>query len=335
MKAFGRWLRSLFQETEAGPVTTDVPPEVIEADAAAVVSDERAEAEALPDAEPEVALAEVPEASTAPQEMVAGAAHFPGAFLAGWKTDVGMVRGHNEDALLVFVSHQDASQAAPPFGLFMVADGMGGHSNGEAASSLALRVAAGRLISQIYLPLLSGSERGANQPALTEVVRDAVARANKSVSESYPGSGCTLTYGMILGNRLFIGHVGDSRAYLLRDGEQPRQLTKDHSFVNRLIEMGQLTEQEALAHPQRNVLYRAIGQPEQLDVDIATYALESGDRLLLCSDGLWNMLEESEMWAMIEGYQDPQAMCEQLVQAANAAGGTDNVTVVLTEVRLE
>jgi protein phosphatase len=234
---------------------------------------------------------------------------------------------------LVFVGHQDADEAVQAFGLFMVADGMGGHQNGEAASSLALRISAGQLISQIYLPLLSGSSHDANQPALTDVVRDAVFRANQVVMRNVPGSGSTLTYGMVLGNRLFVGHVGDSRAYLLREGDAPKRLTRDHSFVNRLIEMGELTEEEALVHPQRNVLYRAIGQPENLEVDVSTHLLESGDRLLFCSDGLWNMLDESEIWAMLDQGADPQVICEQLVDAANAAGGNDNITVILTTFR--
>ncbi|MGC9349386.1 MAG: PP2C family protein-serine/threonine phosphatase [Anaerolineae bacterium] len=328
MKVFGRWLRGFLDGEADGQLSVAVTDEIAE-------GRDGEELDSTHESAGDLGVAETGNGdSPESREVTSASAHFPGAFVAGWKTDAGRVRGHNEDALLVFVSHQDASQAAPPFGLFMIADGMGGHSHGEVASSLALRVAASQLISQIYLPLLAGTERGANQPALTDVVRDAVTRANRAVNESYPGSGSTLTYGMVLGDRLFVGHVGDSRAYLLRRGDEPRRLTKDHSFVNRLIEMGQLTEQEALAHPQRNVLYRAIGQPEHLEVDISTCALQSGDCLFLCSDGLWNMLEEPEMWAMIEAYREPQSTCEQLVEAANAAGGNDNITVVLAEVRL-
>ena len=255
-------------------------------------------------------------------------------FNLGWLTDVGRERGHNEDALLVFTGQQDASQAVPPFGLFMVADGMGGHQQGEAASSLALKVSASHLISSVYLPLLSGSDRGASQPSLTEVVKEAISEANRLVARDFPGSGSTLTCGMVIGSRLFIGHVGDSRAYLLREGASPRRLTRDHSFVSRLIEMGQLSEKEALIHPQRNVLYRAIGQPDGLEVDVSTYALRNGDRLLICSDGLWNMVDESEIRSTLASVPDPQNACSRLIDAANAAGGTDNVTVVYAEVNL-
>ncbi|HQI83788.1 MAG TPA: protein phosphatase 2C domain-containing protein [Anaerolineae bacterium] len=255
-----------------------------------------------------------------------------GIFAVGWATDVGQVREHNEDALFVVSGEHEASNAAPAFGLFMVADGMGGHQSGEAASSLSLRVASSQLLAQVYLPLISGTDHNANQPSLTDVVREAISLANRAVTRDLPGSGSTLTCGMILEGRLFIGHVGDSRAYLLRAGQPPKQLTKDHSLVSRLIEMGQLTEAEATTHPQRNVLYRAIGQGGALEIDVMTYALLPGDRLLLCSDGLWGFVEESEIWRIIQAAPTPQQACAQLVAAANAAGGNDNITVILAEI---
>jgi serine/threonine protein phosphatase PrpC len=255
-----------------------------------------------------------------------------GFFSCGWITDVGRVRGHNEDALYVFSGEQEADNGVSPFGLFVLADGMGGHQSGEIASSLALKVSAHQLISQVYLPLLAGMDRGSDQPSLTDVVREAVTRANRAVTQGFPGSGCTLTSAMILGDRLFIGHVGDSRAYLLRENQHPNQLTKDHSLVSRLQEMGQLTAEEAAVHPQRNVLYRAIGQGGALEVDVLTYALEPGDRLLLCSDGLWGAIDDDRLWRIIQESSTPQEACGRLVEAANAAGGHDNITVVLVEV---
>lgn len=255
-----------------------------------------------------------------------------GIFSFGWRTDVGRVRNHNEDALFVLSSEQEASNAVPPFGLFMLADGMGGHQSGEAASALALRVAASWLLSRVYFPLVDSTDRSAaDQPSLTDVVREAISQANRIVTRDLPGSGSTLTCGMILGDRLFVGHVGDSRAYLLRVGQAARQLTKDHSLVSRLMEMGQLTQEEAAVHPQRNVLYRAIGQGATLEVDVFTYALEPGDRFLLCSDGLWGLVDEAEMWRLIQEAETPQQACAQLVEAATAAGGNDNITVVLVE----
>ena len=280
---------------------------------------------------PEPAPVEEAETEPAAAVEVRRAWKASGVFSVGWCTDVGQVRNQNEDALFVLSGEQEASNAAPPFGLFMLADGMGGHQSGEIASALALRVAASWLLSHIYFPLVDASDRGADQPSLTDVVREAILQANRVVTRDYPGSGSTLTCAMVLGDRLFMGHVGDSRAYLLRAGQPARLLTKDHSLVNRLMEMGQLTEEEAAVHPQRNVLYRAIGQGATLEIDVFTYALEPEDRLLLCSDGLWGAVDEAEMWRLIQDAPTPQQACAQLVAAANAAGGHDNISVVLIE----
>ncbi|MCJ7550696.1 MAG: protein phosphatase 2C domain-containing protein, partial [Anaerolineae bacterium] len=215
------------------------------------------------------------------------------------------------------------------------ADGLGGHGGGEEASALALRTAASHLISRVYVPLLSGGERGAGLPSMGDVMRQAGEKANAAVNRELPGSGTTLTYGMVAGSRLFVGHVGDSRAYLLRGADDPRLLTQDHSLVGRLIEVGQLTEAEAVVHPRRNVLYRAVGQPEALDVDVATLPLERGDQLLLCSDGLWNMVDEAQILSVVTSSGDAQTACERLVEAANAAGGEDNITVVLVRTNIQ
>ncbi len=258
-----------------------------------------------------------------------------GSFCVGWLSDVGRVRGHNEDALFVFTGEQVADQALPPFGLFILADGMGGHQAGEVASAMAVQLSASYLLSRVYEPMLSQSDRGAEHPSLTEVMQEAISYANHKITDAVPGSGSTLTCGMIVGDRLFMGHVGDSRAYLLRLGEAPRQLTNDHSLVHRLVEMGQLTVEEAAVHPQRNVLYRAIGQGESLgipDIDVFTLSLEAGDKLLLCSDGLWGMVEEPEMWRLIDEAPTVQEACVRLVEAANNAGGNDNITVILVDV---
>lgn len=281
---------------------------------------------------PETAPVAGEETALVPAADIRRAWEASGLFSVGWRTDVGRVRNHNEDALFVLSGEQEASNAAPPFGLFMLADGMGGHQSGEAASALALRVAASWLLSRVYFPLVDDADRGSVQPSLTDVVREAIAQANRVVTRDFPGSGSTLTCGMVLGDRLFVGHVGDSRAYLLRVEQPVRQLTRDHSLVNRLMEMGQLTEEEAAIHPQRNVLYRAIGQGATLEIDVFTHALEPGDRLLLCSDGLWGTVEEAEIWRLIQAAATPQQACAQLVEAANAAGGNDNITVVLVEV---
>ncbi len=256
-----------------------------------------------------------------------------GSLQAGWITDVGRARGHNEDSLLIFVGEQESAGAAPLFGLFILADGMGGHQAGELASALACRVVAGHLMSQVYLPTLASLERGATQPSLTEVLAEAITSANRAINQTLPGSGTTLTCVMVFGERLFIGHVGDSRVYLRQASGEVRQLTRDHSVVSKLVEIGQLTPEEAVVHPQRNMLYRAVGQGFSLDVDVQSQPLQPGDQLLLCSDGLWGLLSDEELWRIVAAAPTPSAACAQLVAAANAAGGHDNISVILVKTR--
>jgi protein phosphatase len=157
----------------------------------------------------------------------------------------------------------------------------------------------------------------------------AMAAANRAVFSGVPeGGGTTLTCALVIGQQLVLSHVGDSRAYVITpDGFE--QLTRDHSLVQRLQELGQLSAAEAAIHPQRNVLYRAIGQGEGLEVDIASRRLASGSMLLLCSDGLWGLVPDDRIQEMIRQAASPQAACEALVAAANAAGGPDNITAVL------
>jgi len=249
-------------------------------------------------------------------------------FNVGWVTDVGKVRRHNEDTVLVFVSAHDGNDALPTFGLFILADGMGGHQAGEVASSLAARTAAHYIIQALYLPTLINWEHNDSQPALNELLIAAVQAANDAVLQKAPGAGTTLTCALMLGPRAYVAHVGDSRAYVASE-EGLQQITHDHTLVDRLIEMGQLTRDEASTHPQKNVLYRAVGQDGKLEADIHTYTIPENGHLLLCSDGLWSMVAESEMGKIVAASPTPQTACEALVAAANQAGGHDNVTVIL------
>ncbi len=248
----------------------------------------------------------------------------------GWATDVGEVRRHNEDAALIITATHDGDDALPPFGLFVLADGMGGHQAGEVASSLAARIVAHRIMHQFYLPTLVSNERGTEQPALKEMLVDAVRAANRAVTDQVPGGGTTLTCALVLGPRAYVAHVGDSRAYIVTEGKLD-QITHDHSLVDRLVELGQLTREEAAIHPQKNVLYRAVGQKGVLEVDTYIRTIPQGGRLLLCSDGLWSMVSEAEMIHIVTTSYSLQAACEGLVTAANQAGGRDNITAILVE----
>jgi serine/threonine protein phosphatase PrpC len=248
----------------------------------------------------------------------------------GWATDVGEVRRHNEDTALIITSAHDGETALPTFGLFVLADGMGGHQAGEVASSLAARVVAHHIVRQFYLPILISQEHDTYQPALNEVLVAAVQAANNAVAEQVPGGGTTLTCALVLGSRAYFAHVGDSRAYVVT-AEGLDQITHDHSLVDRLVELGQLTRDEAAIHPQKNVLYRAVGQSGLLEVDTPVCTIPHGGRLLLCSDGLWSIVSETEMLNIVTTAPSLQAACESLVAAANRAGGPDNVTAILAK----
>ncbi len=249
---------------------------------------------------------------------------------AAWASDAGTVRHHNEDTALVITAAHSGNDALPEFGVFVLADGMGGHQAGEVASSLAARIVAHNIVHDFYLPTLVSVERGTDQPALNEMLVAAVQAANASVSDEVPGGGTTLTCALVLGPRAYIAHVGDSRAYVITD-EGFDQITHDHSLVDRLVELGQLTRDEAAIHPQKNVLYRAVGQSGVLEVDTYVRTVPPGGRLLLCSDGLWSMVSEAEAASIVAAAPSLNAACTDLVAAANQAGGLDNITAILVE----
>ena len=248
----------------------------------------------------------------------------------GCASDVGQVRHHNEDVLLTLETSQLGDQAIDTLGWFALADGMGGHQSGEKASALAVRVVTHSLLTEILRPYLFNEPRDASQPSLSEALVNAVQAANKAVHAQVPDGGTTLTCALVLGSRLYLAHVGDSRAYLFA-GDKLRQITRDHSLVDRLVELGQISSDEALNHPQRNVLYRAVGQGEALEVDTYVESLPSTYRLLLCCDGLWGMVGDDQLAQVIRSAPTPQEACDRLVELANAAGGKDNITVAVVE----
>lgn len=251
--------------------------------------------------------------------------------IVGWATDVGQVRSHNEDTALVITSVLDSDETLPSFGLFALADGMGGHQAGEVASSLAARAVANYITREFYLPILVRDETDTGQPSLKEVLVDAVRTANDIVAARVPGGGTTLTCALVFGPRAYIAHVGDSRAYVVTGTGDLEQISHDHSLVDRLVELGQLTRDEAAVHPQKNVLYRAVGQGGTLEVDTYVRTIAENEKLLLCSDGLWGMIDEAEIADIVATSASLQIACERLVVAANRAGGRDNITAILVD----
>ena len=227
----------------------------------------------------------------------------------GSRTDIGCLRDHNEDSLVV----------TPP--LFAVADGMGGHAAGEVASEIAVRV-----LSELAPEHPDGEALGR---AIEEANRAVIQAAREGRGRQ--GMGTTMTAAMLEGERLVIAQVGDSRAYLLHQGKL-QQLTRDHSLMADMIEAGQLTPEEARTHPQRSVITRALGSDAHLHPYIYEINVETGDRLLICSDGLSGMIFDDQIENTLRRVQDPQRCASQLVNEAIAAGGHDNVTVIVADV---
>jgi protein phosphatase len=257
--------------------------------------------------------------------------HFePVQFQVASGQSVGRQRELNEDSLFTCVSTIAGNSGNPPFGLFIIADGMGGHQYGEIASNTAIRVISGYIMRK-FIPSLFSMPPQPIEESLQEIVQAAVMEAQRAVLREAPGSGTTVTAALAVGQQLTIAHVGDSRGYLLYNEQRMEAITRDHSLVRRLEELGQITAAEAAVHPQRNVLYRAIGQGETLEPDIVTTPFPVGGYLLLCSDGLWGLVPDEEMRRIVYGAPNIQRACQDMVNAANAAGGPDNISVVLAQ----
>lgn len=227
----------------------------------------------------------------------------------GARTDIGLVRSHNEDSFLV----------QPP--LFAVCDGMGGHAAGEVASSIAVQTIGAQAPIHADDILLGAAVEAAN----AAVIEGAATGKGK------PGMGCTASCVLIENNKMAIAHVGDSRIYLLHHGTLVR-LTHDHSYVEELVDAGEITADEARVHPSRSIITRALGSDPDMYADHFTLDVSVGDRLIVCSDGLSSMVEDSEIEAIAVSSVTPQSAADNLTSAALSAGGHDNITVIVVDV---
>ncbi len=254
----------------------------------------------------------------------------PPQFLVTSAQSVGRQRELNEDSLFTLSTTIAGHSSNAPFGLFIIADGMGGHQYGEIASNTALRVISGYILKKFHNSLFNIPSMPVEE-SLQEVMSAAIMEAQRVILNEAPGSGTTVTAALVLGQQLTIGHVGDSRAYLLYNDQRIDAITRDHSLVRRLEELGQITAAEAAVHPQRNVLYRALGQGETLDPDLSTVPFPVGSYLLICSDGLWGVVPDDEIKKIIFEAPTLQRACQNLVSAANAAGGPDNISAILVQ----
>jgi protein phosphatase len=233
----------------------------------------------------------------------------------GSLTDIGKVREINQDSFAVDMDH----------GLFIVADGMGGHAAGEKASQTAV---------QIITERLGGSVNASSNGQLLDALQTAIQDANREIinasmeDSSMRGMGTTATVIVTKSNQIYVGHVGDSRAYLIRN-RRIDQITEDHSIVAQLVRARAITPQEAARHPYRNVITRCLGMQVEVEADTQQRELKAGDRLLICSDGLSGLVSDDEMLQMVTTSDDPQKTCVDLVNLALERGGSDNITVVL------
>jgi protein phosphatase len=251
-------------------------------------------------------------------------------------TDVGQAREHNEDTFLVadlelgssiqFAESEDVLLGKPHGLLFLVADGMGGAASGELASSMA---------SALILEALRQhwSVGNPNPTLFAEVLRDATIAANSLIHEharqhaEHFGMGTTVTLAGMLGDQLVLVQVGDSRAYLIRNGEAA-QLTRDQSLIQKLVESGELTPEEAELSERRNIILQALGPESRITVDVTTQTVRRGDVLVLCTDGLSGPVRNDEIAELASRAHDTRHLCDQLIDRANQRGGPDNVTVV-------
>jgi len=247
----------------------------------------------------------------------------------------------NEDSTLVLQFQRIHESQSIPVGIFVVADGMGGHDSGQVASRMTISQIADRFIHELLLPSLSAENAKEPTPVsdeekITALLRGAIEDANTALCQTNQRDktdmGSTLTGFMIVGDLAYIFNVGDSRTYMLRDGNL-YQLTTDHSLVGQLVAGGLIEPDEVYTHPQRNQIFRSIGDKLNVQIDIFKQQIHPGDVLLSCCDGLWEMVRNPQITDILNNAPDPQSACAQLVEAANTNGGEDNISAVVVYVR--
>ncbi|HHW32209.1 MAG TPA: Stp1/IreP family PP2C-type Ser/Thr phosphatase [Clostridiaceae bacterium] len=237
-------------------------------------------------------------------------------------SDRGLVREKNEDCFNAIVGNPNVPVT------FIIADGMGGHNSGEVASKMAVDI-----VSEL---IMQRAEDFLCEEKVRQAIVEAMNGANKAIylyslkQKSNAGMGTTLIVTIFLNDKIYIGHVGDSRVYLIRDGNIMR-VTVDHSYIEELVRMGTLSRKEAEKHPGKNVITRALGCGEDLQIDTYCYEVMENDYYVLCTDGLTNMLSENEIKKIVENSDNPQHACDQLVKKANEYGGEDNITVIVVK----
>jgi serine/threonine protein phosphatase PrpC len=249
----------------------------------------------------------------------------------GWNTGIKRKRNPNEDSVVAIQSTCNYHEQLIPFGLFVVADGMGGHDYGQEASKIAMQT----MMHTVLQNIVMGNEL--NDEFLTDMLVGGVQWANQLIfergAELGKEMGTTLTAALVVGRRAYVVNVGDSRTYLYREGFGLTQVTRDHSLVATLVAFGEITPDEIYTHPERNKVYRSLGTKQEVEVDWFVLELQRHDTLLLCSDGLWEMVRDPQIAQILYSNQppnnSPQRSSDALVQAALLGGGSDNVSVIV------
>lgn len=244
----------------------------------------------------------------------------------GYSWDTGLLRELNEDSVLCTSFDLRTHLGTVTAGLFAVADGMGGHNAGEIASDLASRT--------LHTECISGLLAQSPAPPLA-ILASAFKKANRKVLDSategeLKGMGTTLTAALVVGDGLYIAHVGDSRCYIINKRETI-QATKDHSVVQELVDAGTITAEQARSHPRKNEITRVLGYSRNVAPDLHYVKLYAGDNILLCSDGLCGVLSSPEISETVMGAANPNQACNDLTAQANLAGGPDNISVIVVK----
>jgi serine/threonine protein phosphatase PrpC len=252
--------------------------------------------------------------------------------IVGQASDTGRVRALDEDTLFVLIMSCTRESVAYPLALFVVADGMGGHEAGEVASRVAIQTFATVLMHNVFVPELEG--HSLSPEAIRDWMVKAVDAANDRVylerRKRENDMGTTVTAALVKDWTLHLAHVGDCRAYRWSE-EGLKQLTTDHSIVAGMIAAGAAAPEEIYTHPQRSVIYRSVGDRPSVEVDTDVMALNPGDRLILCCDGLWEMVRSEGIEDVMLSESDPQRACDILVEQANQAGGVDNISAIVVQ----
>lgn len=244
---------------------------------------------------------------------------------------IGKVRTTNEDSVYATSITAAGNHHQTNFGLFIVADGMGGHVNGEIASSAAVNTISTYVLDKLKPFIQNNNTQTSNNESLQELVQNAVHHAQETILRVAPGAGTTLTMALVLNNQLTIGQIGDSRCYSYNNTGQLKLLTQDHSLVTRLVEIGHVSLEEAANHPQKHILYKALGQKGVLEADIETIHLSRNSVLVLCSDGLWGQVSDDAMASILMNTPTLSEAANKMVSMANSLGGPDNISLILVK----